>query len=160
MAGRFYGLLLEDKRPLRDKLHTAHMLRRQKLWSARPPLLALPKPQADTRPKWQTPKLVETVKPPQLVKIQHAVCKAYGVSMPQLVGHERKADVVRPRQVAMYLSRTLTPRSLPEIARRFGGRDHTTVMHAVRRIEDLYGKDDKLRDRINDIKGSLNVGVE
>jgi len=49
--------------------------------------------------------------------------------------------VARPRQVAMYLAKKLTPRSLPEIGRRFGGRDHTTVMHAVKRIEELRASD-------------------
>ena len=48
----------------------------------------------------------------------------------------RAREVARPRQVAMYLSKRLTPRSLPEIGRRFGGRDHTTVIHAIKRIKD------------------------
>jgi len=52
--------------------------------------------------------------------------------------------VARPRQVAMYLAKQLTPRSLPEIGRRFGGRDHTTVIHAVRRIEKLRQTDAEL----------------
>lgn len=164
MAGRFDGLLLEDKRPLRAKLHTAHMLRQQKFWTARPRLVLLPQP-LDTRPKWQSPALIEVVVNPVL-RIQHAVCEAYGVSMGQLLGVGRTSDVVRPRQVAMYLSRTLflsrtrMPRSMPDIARRFGGRDHTTVMHAVRKIEQLYREDEQLRDRINHIKRSLDVAVD
>lgn len=158
MAGRFYGLLLEDKRPLRAKLHTAHMLRQQKFWNARPRLVLLQKPQ-DTRPEWQTPRLIETVLNP-VRRIQHVVCEAYGVSMGQLLGVERIANIVRPRQVAMYLSRTLTSCSMPDLARRFGGRDHTTVMHAVRKIEQLYREDEELRRRINFIKGSLDVAVD
>ena len=55
---------------------------------------------------------------------------------------------VRPRQVAMYLAKTLTLRSLPEIGRRFGGRDHTTVLHAVRKIEALVAKDVSLSDEV------------
>jgi chromosomal replication initiator protein len=63
--------------------------------------------------------------------------------------------VVRPRQVAMYLAKTLTLRSLPEIGRRFGGRDHTTVLHAVRKIEGLVGNDAMLADEIEVLKRQL-----
>lgn len=165
MAGHISGLLLEDKRSLRAKLHTAHVLRQQKFWNARPRLVLLPKPQDDTRPKWQSPVLTEVVVNPVL-RIQQAVCEAYGVSMGQLLGTGRTSNIVRPRQVAMYLSRMLylsrtrMPRSMPDIARRFGGRDHTTVMHAVRKIEQLYREDEKLRDRISQIKGLLDVAMD
>ena len=67
----------------------------------------------------------------------------------------RTANVVRPRQIAMYLAKTLTLRSLPEIGRRFGGRDHTTVLHAVRKIESLIGQDTSLAAEIEAIKGQL-----
>ena len=63
--------------------------------------------------------------------------------------------MVRPRQVAMYLAKTLTLRSLPEIGRRFGGRDHTTVLHAVRKIEGLVGNDAMLADEIEVLKRQL-----
>jgi chromosomal replication initiator protein len=63
--------------------------------------------------------------------------------------------VVRPRQVAMYLAKTLTLRSLPEIGRRFGGRDHTTVLHAVRKIEGLVGNDMALAEEIEILKRQL-----
>jgi len=56
----------------------------------------------------------------------------------------RAREVARPRQIAMYLAKQLTPRSLPEIGRRFGGRDHTTVIHAVRQIEKLRMADAEL----------------
>jgi chromosomal replication initiator protein len=62
---------------------------------------------------------------------------------------------VRPRQIAMYLAKTLTLRSLPEIGRRFGGRDHTTVLHAVRKIENLVGNDNGLADEIEILKRLL-----
>jgi chromosomal replication initiator protein len=62
---------------------------------------------------------------------------------------------VRPRQVAMYLAKTLTLRSLPEIGRRFGGRDHTTVLHAVRKIEGLVGNDMALAEEIEILKRQL-----
>jgi chromosomal replication initiator protein len=63
--------------------------------------------------------------------------------------------VVRPRQVAMYLAKTLTLRSLPEIGRRFGGRDHTTVLHAVRKIENLVNNDNTLAEEIEALKRQL-----
>jgi chromosomal replication initiator protein len=63
--------------------------------------------------------------------------------------------VVRPRQVAMYLAKTLTLRSLPEIGRRFGGRDHTTVLHAVRKIEGLVAKDVALSEEVESLKRQL-----
>jgi chromosomal replication initiator protein len=63
--------------------------------------------------------------------------------------------VVRPRQVAMYLAKTLTLRSLPEIGRRFGGRDHTTVLHAVRKIEALVSKDVALSEEVESLKRQL-----
>ena len=69
------------------------------------------------------------------------VARQYNVSRSDLLSSRRTANVVRPRQVAMYLAKTLTLRSLPEIGRRFGGRDHTTVLHAVRKIEALVAKD-------------------
>jgi chromosomal replication initiator protein len=73
--------------------------------------------------------------------IQRVVARQYNVSRADLLSSRRTANVVRPRQVAMYLAKILTLRSLPEIGRRFGGRDHTTVLHAVRKIETLAGND-------------------
>src|SRR5690606_9894319 len=63
---------------------------------------------------------------------------------------------VKPRQVAMYLSKVMTPRSLPEIGRRFGGRDHTTVLHAVRKIEDLSGADNTLAQELELLRRLIN----
>ena len=68
----------------------------------------------------------------------------------------RTANVVRPRQIAMYLSKVLTLRSLPEIGRRFGGRDHTTVLHAVRKIEELSARDKSLAEVIELLKRILS----
>ena len=63
----------------------------------------------------------------------------------------------RPRQVAMYLSKLLTSRSLPEIGRRFGGRDHTTVMHGVKRIEDLQIQDGQVAEDIEMLRRALEA---
>jgi chromosomal replication initiator protein len=95
---------------------------------------------------------------PKRVKIediQRIVARQYNVSRADLLSSRRTANVVRPRQVAMYLAKTLTLRSLPEIGRRFGGRDHTTVLHAVRKIENLVGNDTTLAEEIEVLKRQL-----
>lgn len=92
--------------------------------------------------------------------IQRVVAVHYQVSRSDLVSSRRTRAIVVPRQIAMYLAKVLTPRSLPEIGRRFGNRDHTTVLHAVRKIEGLIGRDkslardvEALRRRIEDGEG-------
>ena len=95
---------------------------------------------------------------PRRVKIediQRVVARQYNVSRSDLLSARRTANVVRPRQVAMYLAKTMTLRSLPEIGRRFGGRDHTTVLHAVRKIEALVAKDAALADEVELLKRQL-----
>jgi chromosomal replication initiator protein len=87
--------------------------------------------------------------------IQRVVARQYNVSRADLLSSRRTANVVRPRQVAMYLAKVLTLRSLPEIGRRFGGRDHTTVLHAVRKIENLAGSDSALAEEIESLKRQL-----
>jgi chromosomal replication initiator protein len=78
--------------------------------------------------------------------IQRRVAEHYRIKPSDMVSARRAREVARPRQVAMYLAKRLTPRSLPEIGRRFGGRDHTTVMHAVKRIEALRSEDAELNE--------------
>jgi chromosomal replication initiator protein len=87
--------------------------------------------------------------------IQKLVASHYNVSRSDIMSSRRTANVVRPRQVAMALSKQLTLRSLPEIGRRFGGRDHTTVLHAVRKMEDLCGRDGMLADEMAFLKNVL-----
>ncbi|SMQ69526.1 chromosomal replication initiator protein DnaA [Altererythrobacter xiamenensis] len=74
-------------------------------------------------------------------EIQRTVCQFYRIDRGEMSSKRRARAVVRPRQVAMYLAKVLTPRSYPEIGRKFGGRDHSTVIHAVRLIEDLRQRD-------------------
>ncbi len=74
-------------------------------------------------------------------EIQRTVCQFYRLDRSEMASKRRARAVVRPRQVAMYLAKVLTPRSYPEIGRKFGGRDHSTVIHAVRLIEDLRTRD-------------------
>jgi len=95
---------------------------------------------------------------PKRVKIediQRIVARQYNVSRADLLSSRRTANVVRPRQIAMFLAKTLTLRSLPEIGRRFGGRDHTTVLHAVRKIENLVHSDTALAEEIELLKRQL-----
>ena len=81
-------------------------------------------------------------------EIQRAVADYFNLRLSEMLSQRRARNIARPRQVAMYLAKQLTPRSLPEIGRRFGGRDHTTVMHAVRKIEDLRKDDSQLDEDI------------
>ncbi len=77
-------------------------------------------------------------------EIQTQVAEHYRIRKAEMTSARRAREVARPRQVAMYLSKQLTPKSLPDIGRRFGGRDHTTVIHAVRQIEKLRAADAEL----------------
>ena len=74
-------------------------------------------------------------------QIQKKVSEHFNVKMSDMSSARRSRTVVRPRQIAMYLSKNLTSRSLPEIGRRFGNRDHTTVIHAVKKVEELRNMD-------------------
>lgn len=95
------------------------------------------------------------VREPRRVRIediQRVVARHYNVSKADLLSSRRTRTIVRPRQIAMYLAKVLTPRSLPEIGRRFGGRDHTTVLHAVRKIEGMIEGDKTLAEEIELLK--------
>lgn len=81
-------------------------------------------------------------------EIQRHVAEHFNVRTSDMHSPKRLRSVARPRQVAMYLSKQLTSRSLPEIGRKFGGRDHTTVMHAVKKVEELKGVDPSFRDDV------------
>jgi len=93
---------------------------------------------------------------PTIIEIQTAVVERFSLCMVEMISHRRSRSVARPRQIAMYLARRLTPRSLPEIGRHFGGRDHTTVMHACRRIEMLSSLDRELGDIIGELAARLS----
>ena len=95
---------------------------------------------------------------PKRVKIediQKLVANRFSVTRADILSARRTATVVKPRQIAMYLAKVLTPRSLPEIGRRFGGRDHTTVLHAVRKIENLAKTDTALNEELELLKRML-----
>ena len=92
-----------------------------------------------------------------IAEIQRHVAEYFNVRLSDLLSARRARAVARPRQVAMYLSKQLTSRSLPEIGRKFGGRDHTTVMHAVRRIEELRETDSSLDQDIENLRRTLET---
>ncbi|WP_417450594.1 chromosomal replication initiator protein DnaA [Kordiimonas sp.] len=88
-------------------------------------------------------------------EIQRAVADYFNLRLAEMLSERRARNIARPRQIAMYLSKQLTSRSLPEIGRRFGGRDHTTVMHAVRKVEDLRRDDSQMDDDITRLSRML-----
>ena len=90
-----------------------------------------------------------------ILDIQNAVSKYYQLSIADLKGKKRIKSIVLPRQIAMYLSRELTSNSLPKIGAEFGGKDHTTVIHAYEKIVHVLSADDQLKQEINDIKKKL-----
>lgn len=101
--------------------------------------------------------------PPQeekKLKIEHiqaAVAREYGISRRDILTAQRVYKIAFPRQVAMYLSRTMLGKSFPEIGRRFGGRDHTTVLHGFRKIERLAAKDKMLSDLLQSLQARLGA---
>ncbi len=88
-------------------------------------------------------------------EIQRKVAEHYNIRLADMHSARRSRNVARPRQVAMFLSKQLTARSLPEIGRKFGGRDHTTVMHAVRKIEELATDDPSFAQDVDVIRRAL-----
>jgi len=90
-------------------------------------------------------------------EIKRKVADHYNIRLSDLVGPKRTRCFARPRQMAMYLCKQLTSRSLPEIGRSFGGRDHTTVMHGVRKIDELRQKDAQIADDLELLRRSLEA---
>ena len=88
-------------------------------------------------------------------KIQNVVSNYFNISLNDMLSQRRSRPLARPRQLAMYLAKKMTTRSLPEIGRRFANRDHTTVIHAVKTITRLSEQDDEMKKNINQIKNLL-----
>jgi chromosomal replication initiator protein len=88
--------------------------------------------------------------------IQKKVAEHYGIRLSDMHSPRRARPVARPRQMAMYLCKQLTTHSLPEIGRKFGGRDHTTIIHGVRKIEELMASDPALRDDFEQLKRAIS----
>jgi len=87
--------------------------------------------------------------------IQTIVCKYYKISKNEMLSSRRSRYLVRPRQVAIYLTKILTSKSLPEIGREFSNRDHTTIIHSVKTIEKLKDNDNEMVDNINKLKNQI-----
>jgi hypothetical protein len=96
-------------------------------------------------------------KHPPIHLIQRTTANFYGVTVEDIIGERRMKFMVIPRQVAVYLSKTLTVRSLPEIGRRFGGRDHATILHSFKKIARLIESEDELRGQVESIKNEIGA---
>ena len=88
-------------------------------------------------------------------KIQNIVSNYFNIALSEMLSQRRSRPLARPRQIAMYLAKKMTTRSLPEIGRRFANRDHTTVIHAVKTITRLSEQDDEMKKNISQIKSLL-----
>ena len=88
-------------------------------------------------------------------KIQNTVSNFFNIPLPEMLSQRRSRPLARPRQIAMYLAKKMTTRSLPEIGRRFANRDHTTVIHAVKTITRLSEKDDEMKKNIEQLRSLL-----
>jgi chromosomal replication initiator protein len=90
----------------------------------------------------------------QIIKV---TCDYYHIRQADITGTSRARAVARPRQMVMYLSKTLTTRSYPEIARKLGGRDHTTVLYGVRKIEELMAVDSQIAEDAEFLRRQLEA---
>ncbi len=88
-------------------------------------------------------------------KIQNVTSNFYSLSLDEMLSQRRSRPLARPRQIAMYLAKKLTTRSLPEIGRKFANRDHTTVIHAVKTVDKLYQNNDEIKKNIEDLKSII-----
>ena len=88
-------------------------------------------------------------------EIQKRVAEHYNIRVADMHSARRARAVARPRQIAMYLAKQLTARSLPEIGRKFGGRDHTTVMHAVKKVDELRATDPSFAEDVELLRRML-----
>lgn len=98
-----------------------------------------------------------TPRPPLIAEIQAKVAARFGIPELEMTSARRSDDVVRPRQVAMFLSRELTRHSMPMIGRRFGNRDHTTVIHACRQVKKLCAIDGELAANVDALRAELTA---
>ncbi len=123
----------------------------------RPPKGWKPKPPAPKTPTWFSVADDFEISPPEpkIGDIRRATCRHFNMSNINLISQRRTNAVVYPRQLAMYVARELTSRSLPEIGRQFGGRDHTTVLHGTRKIAALVKADWKVAYDVAHVEGLL-----
>lgn len=96
---------------------------------------------------------------PAIIDVLRAVSKHYGMSIANIISERRTKNITRPRMVAMYLCRELTPRSYPQIGRMMGNRDHTTVMHGAQKIASRIATDPELSTEVETIKAKILEAV-
>ena len=101
-----------------------------------------------------------TITATDLDLIQSTVCKFFKISKSEMLSSRRSRYLVRPRQTAIYLTKILTSKSLPEIGREFSNRDHTTIIHSVKTIEKLKEKDPEMTNNINNLKNQILYNKE
>jgi hypothetical protein len=116
--------------------------------------------EADELPPEQTAKPprkkhLAGVEYPTIALIQEVVCHRYGLEVAELVSEDKPSDILHPRQAAIYLARKMTLMSSPEIGRRFGGRDHSTVLHTVKMVEDRRLKNSTLDQDIRTMRKKI-----
>lgn len=139
------------------------LARRRAQWAKDMPQQDRPKSAPEPQPPQppQMPQMPQVDPTAPLVKrhpmevVQRAVAAAYGLELAELLAPRRTRQFVRPRQVAMYLCSKLLPVSLPQIGRRFGDRDHTTVLHAIRKVEELRQVDLEFEFKLQKIMDDL-----
>lgn len=151
-----------------DTLHQQHIERLQRFMPKAPPkevvapvpLLSEP-PAAPVKLSYNDARKQDPAPPPptfpKMRDIQVLVAGVYGVTMADMLSLRKLKTIVKARMVAMYLCRTLTPHSLPEIGRRFGGRDHTTVLYAFDKIRALIAENPEQAEWIDRLKDQLRV---
>jgi chromosomal replication initiator protein len=149
-------MMISEATPEALKAHAAHKARAERIRSK----AVIYRPQTEPEAVPREPLFIEPVPRmyspyPRVEEIKMVVARAYNCSIIDLISARRTADVVRPRQIAMYLAKKLTPRSLPDIGSRFGGRDHSTVLHAVRKIAGLVLTDGALAQEIARLEAEL-----
>jgi len=105
---------------------------------------------------------IRPLQPTSVEEIQQRVAEGFGISRAELVGSSRAATPLRARQVAIFLTRDLTDLSLPQIGRLYGGRDHTTVINSLRRVEARLDEDPDLAEKVRELRGAIHnpVGQE
>lgn len=97
---------------------------------------------------------------PTISEIQTATCEYFGVDKTDLFSQRRDVSIIRPRQVAIYLCKALTLHSYPVIAKRFGGRDHTTAISAVQRIKLIMDQDSEFADKVKELQAIIKERAE
>jgi chromosomal replication initiation ATPase DnaA len=120
------------------------------------PVITLQEPEPQPEPPPQDFVLPET----PLALIKRLVCEHYNITLVDLLSERRTRTIARPRQVAMYLAKKLTKSSLPAIGKRMGHRDHTTVLHGVRKIEELLLTDYDIKTAVDELSAKLAVQLE